>query len=293
MRVLLLGKDGQVGRELLRSLPALGELFAFGHRELDLTQFEALRDIVRQVAPQLIVNAAAYTDVDGAESEPRAAMAVNAAALQVLAEEANASRAVLVHYSTDYVFDGARSNPYRESDRPNPLNTYGKSKLAGEQAIQRVGGAYLTFRTSWVYSLQAPCFVTNVLRWARQREVLRVVEDQVGSPTWSRSLAMLTTRILSRYQQDLFEEILPLAGVYHLCGKGEVSRFDWAREIIKCDPKKEEQVVRSILPATSAEFPTPAARPPYSALDVRRVERVFDIEVEPWSDMFRRAISEG
>jgi len=198
MRILPLGENGQVGWELLRTLAPLGEVVAMGRAEADLSRPEQLRSVVRNVHPRVIVNAAAYTDVDRAESEPELAMAVNGNAPGILAEEAERNGAGLVHYSTDYVFDGEKREPYVETDLPNPINVYGRTKLAGEEAISRVGGAHLILRTSWVYSLCGGGFVTRVLRWAREKEVLRIVDDQVGSPAWARMLAEVTGLVLAR-----------------------------------------------------------------------------------------------
>jgi dTDP-4-dehydrorhamnose reductase len=290
-RILLLGKDGQLGRELQGSLLPLGQLVALGHGELDIACLEDLRATLRRLRPGLIVNAAAYTAVDRAEAEPEAAQAVNALAPPVLAEEAAALGAALVHYSTDFVFDGQATRPYTEDDPPCPLNAYGRSKLDGERAVRQVGGAFLVLRTSWVYGLGRESFVTKVLHWARGQRVLRVVEDQVGSPTWCRDLAEHTARILALGGHDVRGFIEERAGVYHLAGRGAVSRFDWAREILRLDPRREEQIAEQVLAAASADFPTPAVRPRYSALDCSRAERTFGLQMPRWQEALKAALS--
>lgn len=292
-RILLLGKDGQLGWELRRSLAGLGEVSALGARELDLARADDLRETLRQLRPDVVVNAAAYTAVDRAEAESSRAVAVNGVAPGVLAEEARMLGAALIHYSTDYVFDGEKREPYSEDDPPNPLGVYGSSKLAGERAVQQVGGAYLILRTSWVYSLRRESFVTKVLQWARSRRTLHVVEDQVGSPTWCRSLAGWTAEILAHGADDLPAFLTERAGLYHIAGRGAVSRFQWAREILRMDPRREEHVVEELLPARTERFPAPAARPPYSALDSSRAESVFGVRPEPWRDALARAMQEA
>ncbi|MDY6873992.1 MAG: dTDP-4-dehydrorhamnose reductase, partial [Chloroflexota bacterium] len=197
-KILLLGNTGQVGWELHRSLLTLGELVALDYPEIDMADPDNIRKTVRAVKPGLIINATAYTDVDKAESEPELAMAINGTGPGILAEEAKRLDAALIHYSTDYVFDGAKGAPYTEEDEPNPINVYGETKLAGERTVQAVDGAYLIFRTSWVYSLRRPCFVTKVLKWAREQETLRIVDDQISSPTWARTLAEATAQVIAK-----------------------------------------------------------------------------------------------
>jgi len=268
----------------------LGEIVALDYPEVDFAQPESLRQVVRDFRPDLIVNAVAYTAVDRAEEEVELAMAVNAHAPGVLAEEAARLRAGMIHYSTDYVFDGTKGEPYTEEDEPNPINVYGHSKLEGERAIQAVGGAYLILRTSWVYSLRRDCFVTKVLRWARERETLRIIEDQIGNPTWCRMLAEATALVIAKTSGELFDWMNDRAGVYHLAGRGAASRLEWARKIIESDPRNHEQVVKEILPASGSEFPTPAVRPPYSALDCSRFEANFGLVLPPWHSALRWAI---
>ena len=289
MRILLLGKNGQVGWELQRTLAPLGEVVATGREEIDLSQPEQLRSVVRHLQPQVIVNGAAYTNVDHAESEPDLAMAINGVAPGILADEARQLGAALIHFSTDYVFDGRKGEPYVETDAPNPLNVYGASKLAGERAIQAVEGAYLILRTSWVYSLRRDCFVTKVLGWAREKDTLRVVNDQIGSPTWARMLAVTAALLLSKSHEDVCGWLREYHGLYHLCGKGAASRWEWAREILELDG----QSGRVIEPASTAEFPRSARRPAFSALDCRRLGDTFQLRAIPWQASLHWAIADA
>lgn len=286
MKILLLGKNGQLGWELHRTLASLGPLTALDYADLDFADPQALRAKIRDLAPQIIVNAAAYTNVDKAESESNLAFAVNAAAPGVLAEEAKALGAGLIHYSTDYVFDGRKGQSYLETDAPNPLNVYGSSKLAGERAVQAVDGSYLILRTAWVYSLRGDNFVTKVLAWARRHETLHVVADQVSNPTWSRMLAEVTAQILARGSEIVREH----KGLYHLAGGGYASRFEWAQHILELDPRRSQQTVQHVLPALTSEFSTPAQRPLFSALVCDSFMQVFGFTVPAWADALRLAM---
>lgn len=278
MNILLLGKNGQLGWELRRTLAPLGPMVALDYADLDLNDFDALRLKVRELRPELIVNAAAYTNVDRAEAEPEQAQAINATIPGILAEEAKKMRSALIHYSTDYVFDGSKGQPYVETDVPNPLNVYGESKLAGERAVQAASGAYLVLRTAWVYSFRGDSFVTKVLKWARQSETLRIVDDQISNPTWARMLAEVTAQVLGRGVDVVRER----KGIYHLAGRGYASRYEWAREILNLDPQRHEQTVRQLLPASTREFPAPARRPSLSALDSDRFSSAFNLELQDW-----------
>lgn len=293
MRILLLGKYGQLGWELRRALATVGEVTAFDYPEVDLANFQQARELARQHQPQVIVNAAAYTAVDRAEGEPEVAMAINAQTPAVLAEEARRLGALLIHYSTDYVFDGRKGSEYLESDPPNPLGVYGLSKLEGERAVLAVGGAALILRTSWVYSLRRESFVTKVLQWARQQPVLRVVSDQVSNPTWARMLAEITAQILTRGGESWLDWLGERRGLYHLAGSGCASRLEWAQEILKLDPHPEQQVVREIQPALTADFPTPAQRPLFSALNCDLFTAVFGLRLPPWREALRLAMEDS
>jgi dTDP-4-dehydrorhamnose reductase len=290
MKILLSGKNGQVGWELQQALAPLGALHAFNSSGLDLRDLPRLREVVRDLKPDLIVNAAAYTAVDLAESDIETAQTVNGAAPGVLAEEADLVGAALIHFSTDYVFDGRKRSPYTESDLPNPLSVYGSSKLAGEQAIQETGGSYLIFRTSWVYSLRRESFVTKVLEWARKHETLRIVADQTAGPTWCRTLAETVARLLREAGEGAPAWIGERSGLYHLAAEGYSSRFEWAEAILRYDPRPEEQVVKQVLQASSDEFPTPAERPAFSALDCGLFDRTFRIPRPGWEESLRSAL---
>lgn len=292
MKILVFGKTGQLGWEVHRTLSPLGEIHAFGRDELDLTQLDQLKRVIREVKPQVIVNASAYTAVDQAETEQKLAMTINAEAPGVMAEEARAFGAVLVHYSTDYVFDGEKGSAYTEADSTNPLNMYGQSKLAGEQAIGQVGGAHVILRTSWVYSLRGEGFVSKVLSWARKQETLKIVSDQIGSPTWARMLAEITSTMLARSQFDLQGYFLERSGMYHLGGSGSVSRYDLTQEILRLDPRAGEQIMKRLEPALTADFPTPARRPLSTSLDCSHFEGAFGLCVPSWKESLHLALAE-
>jgi dTDP-4-dehydrorhamnose reductase len=282
VKILLLGKNGQLGWELNRTLQPLGEVFAIDYPEVDMADAKSVRGIVLQLKPDVIYNATAYTDVDKAESEPDLAEAVNGIGPGILAEEARKLNAVLIHYSTDYVFDGNKGSPYIETDTPNPLNVYGLSKLHGEQAIQQVGGVYLIFRTSWVYSLRGNSFVNKVLKWARTQKILRIVDDQIGSPTWARMLAEATAQVLAQSRGDPLGYLQEKTGLYHLAGAGSCSRYKWAKAILELDPKKEEQVAKELSPAKSSEFPVPAVRPMNTGLNIHYIQTQLNIYISNW-----------
>jgi dTDP-4-dehydrorhamnose reductase len=290
-RILVLGKNGQLGWELRRTCACLGEMIAMDYPEFDLAKPSSIRDGIQNVKPDIIINAAAYTNVDKAESEPELARRINALAPALMAEAARKSNAAFIHYSTDYVFDGAKGIPYGEEDQPNPFNTYGKTKLEGENLVQAAGGAALIFRTSWVYSMRAGGFVTKVLLWARQQSSLRIVDDQVGSPTWARMLAEATAQVIAQGRDNPAEYISEKSGLYHLAGAGSASRYEWAREILAHDPRKKEQIVKEILPAKTSEFPTVARRPLYTALKNMRFKQAFDLNLMDWKEALTLAMS--
>lgn len=290
MHLLLLGKNGQLGWELQRTLAPLGEVIALDLPEIDLARPDSLREEIRNIQPHLIVNAAAYTAVDRAESEPEIAMAVNGRSPAILAEYASDTGASLIHYSTDYVFDGDLSRPYVETDQPNPLNIYGASKVAGEQAIQKVGGAYMILRTSWVYSLRGESFVTKVLRWSREQRELGIVADQVSNPTWARMLAETTAHLLAKAGPDVSGWLREYRGLYHLAGWGYASRLKWAQAILRYDPNPKEQVTTQIMPALTSDFPTPAQRPLFTALNCELFAATFGIRMPAWDNSLQMAM---
>jgi dTDP-4-dehydrorhamnose reductase len=278
-RILVPGKTGQVGCELQDALAPLGTVIALDPDQMDLANSDSIRRAIRDAKPEIIVNAAGYTFVDKAESEPELAMQVNGVAPGVMAEEAKRLGAILVHYSTDYVFDGELDRPYSEDDPPNPINTYGKTKLAGERAIEAVGGHYLILRSSWIYSARGSNFVLTVLRLAREKPELAMVDDQTGSPTWARALAEATAELLRRK-----ELITRHNGVYHLTADGVTSRYEFAKAIIQV--MSEVSGVTDgwarVKPTTSDQYPLPAIRPLHPAMSKSRIKRVFGIEMPSW-----------
>lgn len=288
MRILVLGSTGQVGYESLRTLSPLGEVVGLDYPDVDFTDLARLAKTVREIAPQVIYNAVAYTAVDKAETEPEKARLINAAAPGVLADIAAKIGAVLVHYSTDYVFDGKKGCPYLETDTPAPLNVYGQTKLEGEQAISAVDCAYLVLRTSWVYSNRRDSFVSKVLQWSESRSSIKVVVDQVSNPTWARMLAETAALLLARSGGRLTELIRANRGVYHLAGSGSASRLDWAREILKNRPASAPPV--EVFPALTSEFPTPAIRPLHSVLDCEKFTRTFSLQLPSWQQALRMAM---
>lgn len=276
MKILVTGHSGQVARELALALAGQGELLVLGRDRLDLADSEAIRQRVRAERPDLIINAAAHTAVDLAESEPEVAFALNATAPGVLAEEAAALGAPLIHYSTDYVFDGRKTAPYTEDDLPNPLGVYGRSKLAGEEAIRAVGGAHLILRTSWVYSLHGRNFLLTMQRLLQEREQLNVVDDQVGAPTWAGDIATATAALIQRWQQGH-----QAWGTYHFTAGGETSWFGFASAIAET-LKAEGKPCARLEPIPSSAYPTPAQRPLNSRLDGSKLRRDWDVALPDW-----------
>jgi dTDP-4-dehydrorhamnose reductase len=292
MKILLIGNSGQLGWELQRVLQPLGSVHALDYPEINMADADSIRKIVHEQNPQVIFNASAYTAVDKAESEPELAEAINSTGPGVLAEAAKKVNAVLIHYSTDYIFDGTKGAPYRETDTPNPLNVYGKSKLAGEQAILSVGGNSLIFRTAWLYSLRKDSFVTKVLGWARKNESLRVVDDQISNPTWARTLAGIFAQLITPNVGDLHRWLAQRTGLYHLAGGGFASRYEWAKKILEFDPHPEQQVFPNVVPASTSDFPAPAVRPLFSALDCTKFKNTFGLQLPPWEQTLALAMDE-
>jgi dTDP-4-dehydrorhamnose reductase len=297
-RILLTGVNGQVGGELLRSLTTLGEVIpasrdgGSGILQMDLSQPDSLRSIIREVRPQLIVNAAAYTAVNQAENNAEIAMAVNGIAPGVMAEEAQRVGAAIVHYSTDYVFDGTKKSPYVEADGTNPLNVYGRTKLVGEQAIQAVDVPQFIFRTSWVYGLRRKNFLLTMLKLAQEKEELKVVDDQVGLPTWSATIAQVTAQILSQADGDIPDFMSSESGVYHLTSTGETSWYGFAKKIFELTDSMENRVLKSVLPIGSEFYPSPVVRPSYSLLDVGALTQTFGLRLPRWDEALEIALGE-
>lgn len=287
MIILLTGKDGQVGWELQRSLAPLGHVVAMGRASMDLANPDKIRSVIREIKPNLIVNAAAYTAVDKAESESDLAMTINGTAPGILAEEGKRLGAALIHYSTDYVFDGSKQGDYQEGDPTNPISVYGQTKLAGEHAIQAVGADHLILRTSWVYGLRGSNFLLTMLRLAREREELRVVSDQIGSPTWSRMIAEATALVVARWYDHHGTSSRPkadLSGVYNLTAGDCTSWHKFAQEIVRLAAAREALAVKQVTPITTTEYPTPASRPANSHLAQEKLYQGFGIRLPNWLD---------
>jgi len=300
--ILLTGKTGQVGSELLRLLPALGDVVAPDRHELNLRNASSIRQAVREIRPGVIVNAAAYTAVDAAETQKADAHAINADAPAVFTEEAKKIGAMIVHYSTDYVFDGSKREPYEETDSANPINVYGKTKLAGEQAILTSGVPHLIFRTAWIYGTRGRNFLLTILRLATEREELKIVCDQFGAPTWSRDIAEATAKVLAQVvRQNISASPFPeVGGIYHLTAGGKTTWNEFACMILEGAAHIPREVpwfaeatsgrpliAKRIMPITTAEYPTPAARPAFSVLSNSRLLQAFGIRLADWRTQLR------
>ena len=281
MRILLTGKSGQVGYELERSLQGLGEIVAVDRSQMDLSDLQQVRDVIRSVRPDLIVNPAAYTAVDKAESEPELAMRINGEAPAVMAEEAKKLGAGIIHYSTDYVFDGSKETAYIETDPTCPVNVYGATKLAGEQAIQASGVPHLILRTSWVYGMRGKNFLLTVLRLAGERDELRIVGDQFGSPTWCRTIADTTAQLVARLDagSGAVEAMAgELGGIYHLTSSGKTTWHGFTEEIVKHASVSKKPKVTAI---RTEEYPLPAKRPHNSEMSGERL-RSLNLHLPNW-----------
>jgi len=284
MRILLFGKNGQLGWELNRTLMCLGELVALDYPEIDFEKPPNVIKVLNQIKPDLIVNAAAYTNVDKAEEEPDKARLINADTPGEIANWCKLHNAVLIHYSTDYVFDGTKGSPYTEEDEPNPLNVYGKTKLEGEVAVQQSGAPYLILRAAWVYSMRGNNFVTKVLEWAKNSDVLRIVDDQISNPTWARSLAEITADVIAMGLEDIRSFFSSKGGLYHCAGSGYCSRYEWAKAIL--DVFFKNKTIK-IVPAKTGDFQTLAERPLFSALNCKKFNRLFELFLPNWEDSIR------
>jgi dTDP-4-dehydrorhamnose reductase len=279
--MLIFGRSGQVGWELRHKLACLGQVSGIGCPEVDFSKPDSIRNAIRAAAPAVIVNAAAYTAVDKAESEPEMAMAVNGTAPGVLAEEAKRLGSILVHYSTDYVFDGTKQGAYLESDPPNPRNVYGTSKLAGDEAIQAVGGDYLILRTSWVYGARGSNFLLTMLRLAMERDELRIVDDQTGAPTTSECIAQATADILAQLLAPKSGGLQGCSGIYNLTNAGETTWFGFAKAFLT---KQYGAATPKLIPIPTSEFPRPARRPANSGLSCQKLEETFGVVMPHWED---------
>jgi dTDP-4-dehydrorhamnose reductase len=291
LKILVTGKNGQVGFELQRALAPLGEIVAVGHQDCNLSDADAIREVVRRVAPDVIVNPAAYTAVDKAEADESNAFAVNATAPGVLGEEAARLGALVVHFSTDYVFDGSKEGTYSESDRPNPQSVYGSSKYAGEQLLAKANPRHLIMRTSWVVGAHGGNFAKTMLRLAAEREQLSVVADQFGAPTSAALLADLTAQLIRQYQREGADGF-PY-GTYHVTASGETSWHDYARFVIGealAAGKALKAGPDAVIPLTTAQYPTPAKRPANSRLDTSRFRTTFGLQLPPWQEGVRHVL---
>ena len=287
MKILLMGKNGQVGWELRRTLAPLADVVALDYPEINFTDAPALRQFVAGMRPDVVVNAAAYTAVDKAETETELCRQINAVAPGILAEEAKKLGALMVHYSTDYIFDGTKTSPYVEIDAPNPLGAYGRSKLEGDRAVKASGADHLIFRLCWVYGARGQNFMLTMQRLAREREKLRVVGDQFGCPTWSRMIAETTAlslkQVLAGADRSAFN------GEYHLAAGGRSNWHEFASRIIEWMPEADRKC-RAVEKITTAEYPTPAKRPAYSVLDCGKLQKTFGLRLPDWETSLRQVL---
>lgn len=299
MKILIIGKHGQVSWELQRTINAIGALQCLGRPELDLANLDDVRMQIRKVEPDVLINAAAYTAVDKAELEPEAASKINAEAPRIMAEEMKRAHGLMVHYSSDFVYDGTKAVAYRESDPTFPLNAYGASKLAGDQAVTATGGAHLIFRTSWVYGTRGKNFLKTILRLADEQKPLRIVNDQRGAPTWSRDIATATTVVLAQLKKSALKALLPLhtvamesSGVYHLSAAGETTWCGFACAILEHRRNLLKRSQPSVTPIATLEDPTPARRPSNSVLNNQKLRSRFAIALPGWSESLTRVMEE-
>ena len=289
MKILLTGKTGQVGWELNHMLSKTDTVFAMGRDRMDLSKPETLGSVIQEVRPDIIINAAAYTAVDKAESEPELAMTVNGVAPGVIAEEARKIGAGIIHYSTDYVFDGKATSPYKEEDPTCPLSVYGKSKLAGENAVLQAGIAHIIIRAGWVYSMRSSNFLLTMQKLVQTKKQIKVVDDQIGGPTWARSIAEGTTRILERGLKGgaTTPQVFTGSGVFHMTCGGETSWFGFANKIFELSGLSENT---ELIPIPTTDYTTPAVRPQYSLLSNRKLKQIFYYEMPHWQNALRECL---
>ncbi|MGP8250940.1 MAG: dTDP-4-dehydrorhamnose reductase [Terracidiphilus sp.] len=281
-RILIVGSAGQLGVELQKSFAGAGTITAVDLPTVDITNAPQFRAFIRETNPDVILNAAAYTDVDRAESQPELAHAVNAEAPRIMAEESRRLNALLVHYSTDYVFDGSKTGPWVETDTPNPLSMYGASKLAGEQAVESVGGKTLIFRTSWVYGSHGKNFLLTMLRLGQERDQLSIVDDQIGAPTTSSELAAATHSIVSGILGGKFGDSASWAGLYHMTCSGSTSWFGFAEAIFTRASQLMGAKAPELTPILTSAYPTPATRPHNSVLSNEKLKTRFGVALASW-----------
>jgi dTDP-4-dehydrorhamnose reductase len=305
-RILLTGKHGQLGDDLQQSLPRLGDVVATDREQLDLSRPTDIRHLIQELHPTLIVNAAAYTAVDQAQKDEALARTINSQAPAIMAEEAKKIGAALVHYSTDYIFDGSKHSPYDENDPPNPISVYGRTKLEGEQAVRDSGVNHLIFRIAWVYSTRGKNFLLTILRLATQREELRVVNDQIGAPTWSREIASATAKALEQIYKrtDQTAAWSERAGTYHMTAGGKTDWHEFTEAILqeaaqmpntaawfRAATNEKELLTRRVIPIATSDYPTPARRPGYSVLSNSKFNHAFGIHLPDWQQQLKLAFS--
>ncbi|MBD2771079.1 dTDP-4-dehydrorhamnose reductase [Iningainema tapete] len=285
--ILLIGSNGQVGQELQHVLQPYGNIITVARPTIDLTQPDTIREVIRENQPQIIINAAAYTAVDKAESEPELASAINATAPGIMGEEAAKLGSFLIHISTDYVFDGNHSRPYQETDATNPINVYGRTKLAGEQAVQNTSSQYLILRTAWVYGTFGKSnFVKTMLRLGTQRPELRVVADQIGSPTWAKDIAKAIAQIIPKLSSEI-------VGIYNYTNSGVASWYDFAVTLVEEAQQLGYNLnVQRTVPISTAEYPTPAHRPSYSVLSTAKISKVLETHPPHWRLSLKQMLTE-
>lgn len=291
-KVLILGSGGQLGTELQRSFGDCPGMEAYDRDRVDFTSGDSIRKLIREVQPNIILNAAAYTAVDRAETEPELAMAINGTAPRILAEEAQKRNALFVHYSTDYVFDGSKSEPWVETDEPNPLNVYGHTKLAGERAVMERGGKYLIFRTSWVFSAHGNNFLLTMRRLAKERDTLKIVNDQFGAPTSAGALAQATREAVNKACSGDLGETLDWAGLYHMTCAGSTNWYEFACSIIESLGSNLNGKTPQVIGIPTADYPTPARRPQNSVLSNRKLSEKIGIQLPVWIDGLRAVEAE-
>ena len=293
-RIVLVGRNGQVGWELERCLAGLGEIVALGRNQLDLADTAGVGNAVQAHSPDLVVNAAAYTDVEAAETNEAAAFAINAQAVRALADAAKACRATLIHYSTDYVFDGMKTTPYAEDDATAPLSAYGRSKLAGEQAVRASGCAHLLIRTSWVYAARGRNFLRTILRLAAQRPELRVVDDQIGAPTTARLIAQATALMIHALAvQPAARQVAEAGTTVHLTAGGATTWYGFACEMRELARQLGIPFGARLVPIRTDEYPTKARRPQNSRLSLDRLARDWGVSVPSWQSALRLCMEES
>ena len=294
MKILLFGANGQVGWELQRSLAVLGQMKTYDRNTLDIGNFKILRSCVRDYKPEIIVNAAAYTSVDKAESERDKALRINAEAVAVLADEAKKLNACLIHFSTDYVFDGRKLNAYQEIDKTNPQSVYGKTKLQGEEAIKESECNHLIFRTSWIYAIRGSNFAKNIIRLAKEKDELKVVNDQFGVPTSAELVADITALCLNQIAQENIL-IQNVNGTYHLTPSGKTSWYGVAQYVISESLRLGASFLakpENVIPISTSDFPSPAKRPHNSQLNTQKLRDTFNLYLPPWQTHVKRFITE-